>query len=84
MPEFISNGDPEPDIQKITTLLTEWVTKPDVIAARKETLARLAGHATIPGATKRTAELLLRLINGDSANTDGDLRMIIPFHKDAA
>ena len=84
MPEFISNGDPEPDIQKISTLLTEWVTMPDVIASRKETLARLAGHATIPGATKRTAELLLRLINGDSANTDGDLRMIIPFHKDAA
>ena len=84
MPEFISNGDPEPDICRITSLLTEWVSNPEVIAAQKETLSRLAGYATTTGATERTAELMLRLINSDSATTDADLRMIIPFRKDAA
>ena len=84
MPEFISHGNPEPDICRITSLLTEWVSRPDVIAAQKETLARLAGHATTTGATKRTADLLLRLMNGDSTATDTSPRMIIPFRKDAA
>ncbi|MBC7968176.1 MAG: hypothetical protein H7Z17_19890, partial [Fuerstia sp.] len=84
MPEFISHGDPESDIRTITSKLTEWVSKPDVLAAQKETLARLAGHATTTGATKRTADLLLRLMNGDSAATDTDSRMIIPFRKGAA
>ena len=84
MPEFISHGNPESDIRKITSLLTEWVSKPDVLAAKKENLARLAGHATTTGATKRTADLLLRLMNGDSAATDTDPRMIIPFRRGAA
>ena len=84
MPEFISHGNPESDIRKITSLLTEWVSKPDVLAAKKENLARLAGHATSTGATKRTADLLLRLMNGDSAATDADPRMIIPFRRGAA
>ncbi len=84
MPEFISHGDPESDIRKITSLLTQWVSKPEVIAAQKETLARLAGHATTTGATKRTADLLQRLMNGDSAATDTEPRMIIPFRKGAA
>ena len=87
MPEFISHGDPESDIWKITNLLTEWVSKPEVVAAQKETLARLAGHATTTGATKRTADLLLRLIDANPANpakTNPDPRMIIPFRKGAA
>jgi len=84
MPEFISHGDPELDIRRITSLLTEWVSKPEVIAAQKDTLARLAGHATTTGATKRTAELLLRLMNDDFAANDADPRMIIPFRRDAA
>ena len=87
MPEFISHGDPESDIWKITNLLTEWVSKPEVVAAQKETLARLAGHATTTGATKRTADLLLRLIDANPANpakTNPDPRMIIPFREGAA
>ncbi len=84
MPEFISHGDPEPDIRNITSLLTQWVSKPEMIAAQKETLARLASHATTTGATKRTAELLLRLMNPDSTATDTDPRMILPFRKGAA
>lgn len=84
MPEFISNGNPEPDIQKIVSLLTEWVSKPEVIAAQKETLSRLAGHATTTGATVRTAELLLRMIDKKSTPRDADSCMILPFRKDAA
>jgi len=84
MPEFISNGDPESDIRKISSLLTAWVLKPEVLAAHKDTLTRLAGHATTTGATNRTAELLLRLVPDDSTATDTDPQMIIPFRKDAA
>ena len=84
MPEFISDGDPEDDIRTITSLLTEWVSQPEVIAGRKETLAQLAGHATTTGATKRTAELLLRLMSGEGAGSEVTPRMILPFRQDAA
>ncbi len=84
MPEFISDGDPEDDIRTITSLLTEWVSQPEVIAARKATLAQLAGHATTTGATKRTAELLLRLMSGEGAGSEVTPRMILPFRQDAA
>jgi lipid-A-disaccharide synthase len=84
MPEFISAGNPERDIRTMTALLIEWVSKSEVIASRKETLARLAGHATTTGATGRTAQLLLRLINGEDSESDAVPRMILPFRHDAA
>jgi len=84
MPEFISSGDPEADISKISTLLTEWVTQPEIISARKARLSQLAGHATTIGATERTANLLLKLIDDQSTVGESDQRMIIPFRKDAA
>ena len=59
MPEFISNGDPEADIRQMTSILTEWLQKPETLAARKEVISRLADHATNIGATKRTADFLL-------------------------
>jgi lipid-A-disaccharide synthase len=59
MPEFISNGDPEADIRKMTSILTEWLQKPETLAARKEVISQLADHATNIGATKRTADFLL-------------------------
>jgi lipid-A-disaccharide synthase len=59
MPEFISNGDPEADIRKMTSILTEWLQKPETLATRKEVISRLADHATNIGATKRTADFLL-------------------------
>lgn len=59
MPEFISNGDPEADIRKMTSILTEWLQNPETLAARKEVISRLADHATNIGATKRTADFLL-------------------------
>lgn len=59
MPEFISNGDPETDIQKITAVLTGWLENPETLAARKAVISRLADKATNVGATKRTADFLL-------------------------
>lgn len=84
MPEFISDGDPEEDIRTITSLLTEWVSHPEIIAGRKAALEQLAGHATTTGATKRTAELILRLMSGDDAGCEVTPRMILPFRQDAA
>ena len=79
MPEFISSGNPEADIQKIVSLLTEWVTNSEFLAAQKETLARLAGHATTVGATSRTADLLLKLMSQKTAPVAEDSQMILPF-----
>lgn len=59
MPEFISNGDPENDIKKMTAVLTEWLQKPETLAARKAVISRLADQATNIGATQRTADFLL-------------------------
>jgi lipid-A-disaccharide synthase len=62
MPEFISNGDPEADIQKMTAVLTEWLQKPETLAARRAIINRLADHATNVGATKRTADFLMNAL----------------------
>ena len=59
MPEFISNGDPENDIQNMTAVLTEWLLKPETLAARKAVISRLADQATHIGASQRTADFLL-------------------------
>ena len=66
MPEFISNGDPEKDIQGMTTVLVEWLQNPEALAARKQVISRLADLATNVGATQRTAELLLNELVGNS------------------
>lgn len=59
MPEFISNGDPENDIRKMTSVLIKWLTEPNTLAVTKNKLNRLADLATSVGATQRTAEFLL-------------------------
>lgn len=59
MPEFISNGDPEADIQKMTATLLEWVTSRDVLADRTQRMSDLADKATEPGASSRAAELIV-------------------------
>lgn len=84
MPEFISSGNPEADITKITALLTEWVTTPEAISARRARLTEMAGHATNVGATERTADLLLKLIDDKSAIKTSCDGMILPFRKGAA
>ncbi len=62
MPEFISLGNPETDIRGMTAILTEWLSDPQALAARREMLERLVGHATVTGATCRTADILLKEI----------------------
>jgi lipid-A-disaccharide synthase len=59
MPEFFSSGNPENDIQKMTAVLTEWLQKPETLAARKDIISRLADRVTNIGATQRTADFLL-------------------------
>lgn len=59
-PEFISNGDPEADIQKITDQLCTWLQQPDSLKAVCEGVSKLAEHAAGPGASGRTASWLLQ------------------------
>jgi hypothetical protein len=37
----------------------EWLQQPDALAATQRKLNQLADHATVVGATQRTAQLLL-------------------------
>ena len=60
MPEFISLGNPETDIRRMTAVLTEWLSDPQALAARRDMLERLVGHATTTGATRRTADILMK------------------------
>lgn len=39
MPEFISNGDPENDIQKMTATLTHWLQNPQALAERRAVMS---------------------------------------------
>jgi lipid-A-disaccharide synthase len=66
MPEFISNADPEADIQKMTATLLEWLTNPVELADRQKKMSRLAEKATNAGATSRTAELILSELSSGS------------------
>lgn len=59
MPEFISNGDPEKDIQGMSARLIDWLQHPESLAATKAKLNTLADHATNVGATSRTASFLM-------------------------
>ena len=62
MPEFISNGDPENDIQKMTATLTDWLQNPQSLAQRRAVMSGLADKATDTGATRRTADFLLNAL----------------------
>lgn len=66
MPEFISNADPEADIQKMTATLLEWLTNPAELADRQKKMSRLAEKATNAGATSRAAELILSELSSGS------------------
>lgn len=59
MPEFISNGNPEPDIQKMTAQLVEWCTNAEQRGIVSEEMGRIAHEVAVTGATKRTAEYLI-------------------------
>ncbi|MFM7056162.1 MAG: lipid-A-disaccharide synthase [Planctomycetota bacterium] len=59
-PEFISNGDPEQDIQQITDLLRTWLTQPQQLAAAAGQVSALADRAAMPGASRKTAAWLVQ------------------------
>ncbi|MFN9718053.1 MAG: lipid-A-disaccharide synthase [Planctomycetota bacterium] len=63
MPEFISNGDPEADIRKMTSTLLEWVTNDHVLKTRTQLMSDLADTATQSGASSRAAELIVSEVN---------------------
>ncbi len=59
MPEFLSGGNPQRDIEAISELLTEWGKNPGALRARRRQMEALASSAAITGATGRTADLVL-------------------------
>jgi len=59
-PEFISNGDPKQDIQRITDLLRTWLTQPQQLAATAGQVSQLADRAAMPGASSKTAAWLVQ------------------------
>lgn len=69
MPEFVSSGNPERDIQAITQQLTSWCQDKAARTAVRDQMDRLASKVAITGATERTADYLLEQL-GDTANTE--------------
>ena len=59
-PEFISNGNPEPDIQRMSEQLTAWLTQPGQLEAATERISELADRTAMPGASNKTATWLLQ------------------------
>jgi len=59
-PEFISNGNPETDIQRMTELLCAWLTQPGMLEAATGRISELADRTAMPGASNRTATWLLQ------------------------
>jgi lipid-A-disaccharide synthase len=59
-PEFISNGNPEPDIQRMTEQLTAWLTQPGQLEAATGRISELADRTAMPGASNKTATWLLQ------------------------
>jgi lipid-A-disaccharide synthase len=59
-PEFVSSGDPEPDIRRMTTLLTNWLTQPALLKSVTAEVGRLADNCAAPGASSRTAGWVLQ------------------------
>lgn len=60
MPEFVSSGNPEGDIQKLTAQLVEWCTAPESRSAISDEMAQIASEVAVTGATERTAAYLIQ------------------------
>lgn len=59
MPEVISVGRPQADIDRIAGILGNWGSNSESLAAVRREMAELASTAAVTGATTRTADLLL-------------------------
>lgn len=66
MPEFISNGNPQKDIDGMVIQLTEWAANPELLAERTQETMELAKSAAITGATEKAATILLNELLTDS------------------
>ena len=75
MPEFISNGDPENDIQKMAATLTSWLQNPQALAERRVVMSDLADKATDTGATRRTADFLMHALAGPAAGKNSSRKV---------
>ena len=69
-PEFISDGAPEADIQKIKTQLCAWLQQPNILEAARQPISELAEYAAKPGASARTAGWLLQRLGAVSEKAD--------------
>lgn len=72
MPEFVSSGNPEADIQKMTAQLVEWCTDKEKRNAVSDEMARIASEVAVTGATKRTAEYLIQQLQIHKSETTGE------------
>ncbi|MEZ6132553.1 MAG: lipid-A-disaccharide synthase [Planctomycetaceae bacterium] len=74
MPEYISAGDPTKHIQAMAGHLTDWCLRPETLQDRRQRISDLADQAAIPGATQRTADLLLsELTTNGTATADSSI-----------
>lgn len=59
MPEFLSKGDPQPVIDRITTLLDIWLSDARELEARRQDFAQLRDQVARTGATNRAVSVIL-------------------------
>ena len=60
MPEFLSAGNPDRDVERMTGVISRWIDDPAALANDREALTTLAAEAASPGATMRAADHLVR------------------------
>jgi lipid A disaccharide synthetase len=59
MPEFLSSGNPELAIEGIASEMNHWLNEPQQLLNNQRQLGQLAARFAQPGASDRTAELVL-------------------------
>ncbi|MFN0052948.1 MAG: lipid-A-disaccharide synthase [Planctomycetales bacterium] len=72
MPEFVLLGDSQPKIDRMTSILEQWLSDPAQREGAAGELRRLAAQVAVPGATPRAAEAIL------SSLTQADLGVGTP------
>jgi len=68
MPEFLSVGNPEPQIRSMTDILDHWLRVPEERHRVVEELQSTLGTFIETGATIRTAEFILDRLKGEHAS----------------
>lgn len=66
MPEFVSSGDPEPDIVKIVERLGLWLGDPVELRQVMSDMGALAERTAAAGASEATAGFLVERLAGAS------------------